>query len=162
MNPMGKIDTAISPRFRPNVAGILRNAEGRILICERLNMPGAWQFPQGGINKGETREEALVRELEEELSIEPRDYQVLASKGPYRYLFSNGRKKKGYDGQEQHYFLALLRTSEIRINIQTEHQEFRAFRWIEPAEFELAWLPPFKREVYQSVLRDFFGVEKSF
>ncbi len=123
-------------------------------------MPGAWQFPQGGMNKGETREETLLREIEEELSLRPGDYRVLTSRGPYRYLFSNGRRKKGYHGQEQYYFLALLTAPDARIKVETEHQEFRAVRWIRPEEFELAWLPDFKREVYQAVLRDFFGLEK--
>ncbi len=147
-------------KFRPNVAGILQNAEGRILICERLNLAGAWQFPQGGVDKGERREEALLREMEEELCLRPGDYRVLGSKGPYRYLFSKGRRKKGYDGQEQHYFLAVLTAPKTRINVFTDHQEFRATRWIQPEEFDLAWLPEFKKEVYRAVFRDFFGIVK--
>ena len=148
------------PRFRPNVAGILQDARGCILICERLNVPGSWQFPQGGVDKGESREEAFVREMAEELSLDPRDYRVLATKGPYRYLFGNGRRKKGFDGQEQYYYHALLVAPVLRINVHTEHQEFQAARWIVPGEFNLAWLPEFKREVYRAVLRDFFGVAK--
>lgn len=147
-------------KYRPNVAAIIKNAVGRILICERLNLPGAWQFPQGGVDKGETYEQALVREMEEELSLRASDYRVLGRKGPYRYVFGGGKRKKGFDGQEQQYFLAVLTAPETRINVVTPHQEFRGTRWIEPAEFDLLWLPNFKREVYRSVLRDFFGVEK--
>ena len=147
-------------RYRPNVAGILQDAGGRILICERVNMAGAWQFPQGGVDKGESHEQAFVREMAEELSLKGNDYQVVATKGPYRYTFGNGRKKKGFHGQEQYYSLALLIASEKCINVRTKHQEFRAVRWIVPAEFDLTWLPEFKRDVYRAVLRDFFGVVK--
>jgi putative (di)nucleoside polyphosphate hydrolase len=145
-------------QYRPNAAGILQRTDGRILVAERLNLPGAWQFAQGGISPGETPEEALVREMEEELSLKPGDYLILICKGPYRYLFGK-RKKKGYDGQEQTYFLTLLTAPESRINVQTSHQEFQRYRWIFPSEFDLCWLPEFKREVYRSVLFDFFGVD---
>jgi len=149
-----------SLNYRPNVAAILQDAEGRVLVCERFNLPGAWQFPQGGVDKGESRDEALVRELAEELSLTTDDYRLLASKGPYRYLFGNGRKKKGFDGQEQTYFLARFTATADRIDVHTKHQEFQAFRWIDPAEFNLAWLPGFKRDVYRAVLRDFFEISK--
>ena len=148
-----------SPRYRPNVAGILQRTDGRILICERLKEAGSWQFAQGGVDPGETMEEALVREMQEELSLRPDDYLILCRKGPYRYLFGRNRKKKGYDGQEQIYFLTLMTCPEGRINVATPHQEFRRTRWIKPCEFDLRWLPDFKREVYRAVLRDFFGVE---
>lgn len=147
-------------RFRPNVAGILQNAEGQILICERLTPVGAWQFPQGGVDKGETVEGALLREMEEELCIQPRHYEVKEKRGPYRYLFGDDRKKRGFHGQEQTYFLLQLKGDDGCINVNTEHQEFRDTRWIYPAEFELSWLPEFKRDVYRAVLRDFFSVLK--
>lgn len=148
-----------APKYRPNVAGIVQRTDGRILICERINMAGAWQFAQGGVNPGESFEEALVREMEEELSLEAEDYIILTSKGPYRYLFGKKQKKKGFQGQEQTYFLTLLTGLESKINVLTSHQEFRRTRWVHPWEFELQWLPEFKREVYRKVLFDFFGVE---
>ncbi len=147
-------------RLRPNVAGIVQNAEGQILIGERLNVAGSWQFPQGGVDKGETSEQALAREMEEELSLRPGAYQVLSKKGPYRYLFGKGRQKKGFHGQEQIYFLLRLTVPEAGINVATSHQEFRSVRWIRPSEFDLNWLPGFKRAVYRAVLTDFFGVLK--
>ena len=88
--------------YRSNVAGILRNAQGRILVCERAQVEGAWQFPQGGVDEGESLDEALRRELWEEIGVVPEDYRIVAARGPYRYLFGEGRKKKGYHGKEQH------------------------------------------------------------
>jgi len=153
------MDALSTPLYRPNAAGILQRTDGRILICERLKEPGSWQFAQGGVDPGETMKQALVREMEEELSLRPGDYLILTSKGPYRYLFGNVKKKKGYDGQEQTYFLTLLTSPETRINVITPHQEFRRARWITPCAFDLGWLPEFKREVYRAVLLDFFGIE---
>jgi putative (di)nucleoside polyphosphate hydrolase len=146
-------------RYRPNVAAIVQDSAGRILICERSDIPGAWQFPQGGVEPGETHREALEREMREELSLEPGDYEMVSHKGPYRYLLGNGRTKNGYHGQEQEYFLVKLTAPESRIDVGTPEREFRAWKWISPTGFDLRWLLEMKRDVYRQVLRDFFGVE---
>ena len=146
------------PSYRPNAAIILRNCRGEILLCERSDVSGCWQFPQGGVKRGETLLDALHREVEEELGLKPKDYRVVSSKGPYRYLFLHGRKKDGYDGQEQHYFLAELTTPKPVIRLEGS-DEFRAARWLPPSSFDLDWIGPMKREVYTSVFRDFFGIE---
>lgn len=143
--------------YRPNVAAILQNAAGQILICERINHPGSWQFPQGGVDAGETFAEALERETREELSLEPSDYVVEERRGPYRYEFPAHFSKKRYGGQEQTYFRLRLTASPEAINVATIHPEFRAVQWIEPARFLLNWLPAMKHEVYRQVWRDFFG-----
>lgn len=147
--------------YRPNVAAILQNADGDILICERLDYPGSWQFPQGGINAGESAGSALPRELREELSLEPAHYRIEESRGPYRYLFPEGSKKKRYCGQEQTYFRLHLLGPADMIDTATAHPEFRAVRWIKPAQFLLSRLPAMKREVYRRVLWDFFRVKLS-
>ncbi|HEY5744323.1 MAG TPA: NUDIX domain-containing protein [Terrimicrobiaceae bacterium] len=146
------------PTYRPNAAIILQNSTDEILVCERSDWPGCWQFPQGGVKKGETLLETLHREVEEELGLKPAEYRVLSSKGPYRYLFTNGRDKNGFDGQEQHYFLAQLINLKSVICFEGSH-EFRAARWLSPAAYNLDWIAPMKREVYLSVFRDFFGIE---
>ena len=146
------------PCYRPNVAIILRNASGEILICQRCDWPECWQFPQGGMKKGETPLEALHREVEEELGLLPSDYRVLSSKGPYRYLFADGRNKKGYDGQEQQYYLAELTNAEARIRYDAS-DEFQDARWVAPGAYELQWIAPMKQAVYAQVFRDFFGLE---
>src|ERR1700722_17440882 len=95
--------------YRPNVAAIVRNAAGLILVCERIDIAGAWQFPQGGIDSGESPRQALEREMVEELALRPEHNQILGQKGPYRYLIREGKTKKGYHGQDQEYFLLQLR-----------------------------------------------------
>lgn len=144
--------------YRPAVAAILQDRSGRILICERSDTPGAWQFPQGGIEPGETVTAALAREVLEEISLPRRAYGIAVVRGPYRYRFPPGITKKGFHGQAHHYFLLRLRGPKSLINTAAANQEFRQARWIRPEEFDRAWLPPMKRRAYRRVLHDFFGV----
>jgi len=148
--------------YRPNVAAILRDAAGRILIAERVNVKGAWQFPQGGVDEGEAFDVALFRELEEEVGVGAALVRVAQVRGGYRYAFPKGRLKYGiYGGQEQTYYLCDFSGTDADIRLDAHHQEFGQFRWIMPAEFSLAWVPKFKKKVYQAVFLDFFGLELS-
>jgi putative (di)nucleoside polyphosphate hydrolase len=147
-----------SPRYRSNVAAIIKREDGKILIGERSNVSGAWQFPQGGIKKSETAQEALARELHEEISLGVGHYRVSESKGPYRYDFPAGRTKEGFAGQEQTYFLVEFIGPDSVINVDTEQVEFSQVRWIEPRDFRIEWVPEFKKAVYRRVFLDFFGI----
>jgi putative (di)nucleoside polyphosphate hydrolase len=151
-------------RYRPNVAAVVVNPVGSLLICERATIPGAWQFPQGGVDPGETLEQALFREVQEEVGLEPRHYDVIARREGYRYLYpqqvrNKKIRKHGGHGQEQTYFLCHLKPGAPPINVNQKPQEFRAYRWIPPQEFDLDWLPDFKRDVYREVMRDFFEID---
>ena len=151
-------------RYRPNVAALVVNSVGNLLICERWTIPGAWQFPQGGVDEGETAEAALFREVREEVGLEARHYVVVARREGYRYLYpedARGKKlrKHGSHGQEQTYFLCHLKSDAPPVNVKQKQREFRAHRWIPPMEFDLDWLPPFKRDIYREVMRDFFQIE---
>lgn len=146
--------------YRPNVAAILQRPDGKILVAERINIAGAWQFPQGGIDDGETAEVALFRELAEEIGVRREHLEILSSRGGYRYAFPKGHLKYGiYGGQEQTYYLCRYLGTDADINLAATHQEFASFRWIEPAEFSLDWTPKFKRQVYREVMRDFFQLD---
>lgn len=143
--------------YRPAVAAILQDRAGRILICERADSAGAWQFPQGGIETGETPVAALTREVLEEISLPRKAYSIRAVRGPYRYRFPAGVTKKGFRGQAHYYFLLRLRGARSLVNVAGPKAEFRQARWIRPKEFDFAWLPPMKQPVYRRVLRFFFG-----
>ena len=151
-------------RYRSNVAALIVRADGSLLICERWTVPGAWQFPQGGVDAGETLEQALFREVKEEIGISPKYYQILEKRSGYRYLYPEAvRKRKilkhGNHGQEQTYFLCNLKSDAPQVNVHQKGREFRAYRWILPTEFDLDWLPSFKQDVYRQVMLDFFDIE---
>jgi len=144
-------------KYQTNVAGILRKPDGRIFVGERLTISNAWQFPQGGVDAGETHEDAIRRELWEEIGVLADDYRIVQKRGPYYYLFPPGITKKGQHGKEQYYFLCDYHGPDERFNVAQEHPEFRAWKWIDPADFRIEWLPEMKREVYRQVFQDFFG-----
>lgn len=146
--------------YRPNVAAILQREDGKIFIAERINIPGAWQFPQGGVDDGETADQALFRELAEEIGVQAELLKVISRREGYRYAFPKGRLKYGiYGGQEQIYYLCCFSGTDADFNLAATHQEFASFRWIEPREFDLEWTPKFKRNVYRQVMRDFFQLD---
>lgn len=146
-------------RFRQNVAALLVDAKGRLLICERRDFANSWQVPQGGIDRGETPAEALQRELDEELGLEPHHYKVLRQQSGYRYWFPPGSKAlRNYAGQEQTYFLCKMLAADTDIRLDKHKPEFVKWKWIEPEAYDFAWLPAFKHPVYREVFRDFFGL----
>lgn len=147
-------------KYRSNVAVLMTNREGKLLICERINSKGSWQFPQGGVDKGEKLIDALAREVDEEIGLPSSSYKVLESADGYDYLYSNPVKKNGkvYDGQSQTYYLCRLKKKAPDINLDQESPEFSRYKWIDPADFKLKWLPEFKRQVYRAVMLDFFDV----
>ncbi len=139
------------------------NADGNLLICERTGVSGAWQFPQGGVDAGESLQEALFREVQEEIGIGKSHYEIIDQRDGYRYLYppdvrAKKIRKHGNHGQEQTYFLCKLKPTAPPIDVNQTPQEFGAYRWIVPDEFDLDWLPLFKHEVYRSVMADFFGI----
>lgn len=151
-------------KYRPNVAALMINADGNLLICERAKLPGAWQFPQGGVDRGESEEEALFREVQEEIGLKKDHYEILESRGGYRYLYpeeirEKKLKKHGNHGQKQTYFLCKLAKGAPPVDVNQDPCEFGSYRWISPEEFDLNWLPPFKHEVYTEVMKDFFNLE---
>ncbi|HOW52595.1 MAG TPA: RNA pyrophosphohydrolase [bacterium] len=140
--------------LRPNVALIVIDGAGKILIGERTDIAGAWQLPQGGIDTGEEAETAAWRELAEETGLTPAEVTLAGKSGPFSYRLPNGAVvARGFAGQEQTYFLFRLTapTATLRPN-----DEFRAFRWEEPAAV-LALAVDFKRPCYAAAFRELFG-----
>jgi putative (di)nucleoside polyphosphate hydrolase len=129
-----------------------------MLICARCDLPYVWQLPQGGIDGEETPEEALLRELKEEIGTN--EVEIIA-KFPHtiKYLFPDDLKsqknkyfKAQYDGQEQIYFLVKLNDIS-KINIRTFFpQEFIDVDWV-GADIFLNKVIGFKKDAYTKAVQ---------
>jgi putative (di)nucleoside polyphosphate hydrolase len=139
---------------RRNVALVIQDAAGRILIGERGDIAGAWQIPQGGMEKDESPEEAAWRELVEETGFGPDAVSLMNSTGPFCYLFPERARNRGeFTGQEQIYFLFKVIDASA---LPRPNDEFRSFRW-ETKETVLALAVDFKRPCYAAAFHAFFG-----
>lgn len=144
--------------FRPNVGIILCNSKGQVLWARRIGQD-AWQFPQGGIQDGETPEEALFRELEEEVGLSAQHVQILGStKGWLRYRLPRHMVRHGSRplciGQKQKWFLLKLLVEEELINVSaTSKPEFDGWNWVS-YWFPLSKVVAFKRDVYRRAMTE--------
>ena len=147
--------------FRSNVGIIICNHSGRLLWTKRIGQ-NAWQFPQGGMQPGETFEEALYRELREEVGLTPDDVSILKrTKGWLRYRLPQRLIRRGPGpvciGQKQKWFLLSLDSDESRIEFaQSDQPEFDDWRWVDYWE-PMRQVIAFKREVYRRALTEFRG-----
>jgi putative (di)nucleoside polyphosphate hydrolase len=119
----------------------------------------SWQFPQGGIKFGETPEQAMYRELEEEIGLKPEHVKIIGRTRDWlRYevpdRFIKREVRGHYRGQKQIWFLLRMTGRDCDINLRlTDHPEFDAWRWHD------YWVPldvviEFKRDVYQKALQE--------
>ncbi len=144
--------------YRPNVAAIVLSssypAKCEIFIASRIDIKDAWQFPQGGIDEGETPEVALLRELEEEIGTS--DIEIIAQyPGWVSYDFPDAvaKKMQPYDGQIQKYYLVRLNKN-AKININTALPEFGEYKFVDSRKLN-NYITFFKRTVYKKVLKYF-------
>lgn len=148
--------------YRPNVGIVICNRKGQVLWAKRYGQ-NSWQFPQGGINDNETAEQAMYRELFEEVGLTRKDVKLLyVSKQWLRYKLP--KRLLRYDskpmciGQKQRWFLLQLVSDEKDINMQTtKSPEFDGWRWVS------FWYPvrqvvSFKKEVYRKAMKEFAAV----
>ena len=144
--------------YRPNVGIILCNTKNEVFWGKRIR-EHSWQFPQGGINAGESPEEAMYRELKEEVGLDPCHVRILGrTKSWMRYDVPNHwvrREWRGsYKGQKQIWFLLRLVGRDCDVCLRaSDRPEFDAWRWNE------YWVPlesviEFKRDVYQQALNE--------
>lgn len=145
--------------YRPCVGLCLTNAAGLIWAGERIDTPGAWQMPQGGVDPGETPQVAALRELGEEIGLAPEHVEIIGQTSewlPYDLPHHLVPKlwKGRFRGQEQKWFRLTFTGPETAITINTEQPEFAHWRWI-AADDLLDAIVPFKRDLYRVVLAEF-------
>ena len=144
--------------FRPNVGIILLNQRNQVFWGKRIRSH-SWQFPQGGIDRGETPEQAMYRELHEEVGLMPEHVTIVARtrdwlryEVPDRFIRRDARGH--YKGQKQIWYLLRLVAQDWNLNLRaTNHPEFDAWRWND------YWVPldvvvEFKRGVYEMALTE--------
>ena len=144
--------------YRPNVGIILVNDRDEVFWGKRVHQH-AWQFPQGGIKHGETPEQAMYRELEEEVGLKGDHVRILGRtrhwlryEVPDRWMRRDWRG--AYRGQKQIWYLLRLVGRDCDVKLRTSDKpEFDAWRWLD------YWVPPdsvieFKREVYRKALAE--------
>lgn len=144
--------------YRPNVAAIVLSStypsKCEIFIASRIDVEDAWQFPQGGIDKGESAKEALFRELKEEIGTDQVDiiaqYPEWVS---YNFPPTVASRMAPYDGQTQRYFLVKLKKG-AKINIKTDIPEFSQYKFVKTEKLN-DYITFFKRTVYKKVLKYF-------
>ncbi len=147
--------------FRPNVGIVLANGQGtgQVLWARRVGGHDAWQFPQGGINDGETPEEALYRELYEEVGLEADHVKILArTKGWLRYRLPRRLRRHnstpGFVGQKQKWFLLEMQAEDAAVRMDCAHKpEFDHWQWV-TFWYPLTQVVDFKRDVYRRALAE--------
>jgi len=144
--------------FRANVGIIVTNQYGQVLWARRVGGADAWQFPQGGIHKGETPEQALYRELQEEVGLKATQVRIVdVTQGWLRYKLPRNMIRENKlplcIGQKQKWFLLELHCDDDAICFdQSYPAEFDGWRWVS-YWYPLDQVISFKREVYRRALK---------
>ena len=147
-----------SDGFRPNVGIIIFNDEGQLLWAKRLGQD-AWQFPQGGVQRNETPHQAVLRELNEEVGLDPEDVEIVANTEQWlRYrLPTHLIRQNSYPvciGQKQKWYLLRLLSDPRKVRLdQAEKPEFDHWRWVS-YWYPLNQVVAFKRDVYRKALEE--------
>ncbi|BCE01038.1 RNA pyrophosphohydrolase [Marinicellulosiphila megalodicopiae] len=144
--------------FRPNVGIILANTKGQVLWAKRVGQD-AWQFPQGGIHPNETPLQAMYRELNEEVGLDPDDVKLIAcTRGWLKYRLP--KKMVRYQnlpiciGQKQKWFLLQINCPDSRIDLTLgDTPEFDGWDWVS-YWYPLAQVVSFKKDVYRLALKE--------
>ena len=148
----------LEPGYRLNVGLVIINDKGKLLLCKRKETNN-WQFPQGGIDEGETSLKAAKRELFEEVGITSNSVTLLgSSKNWYKYDVPKLQRKKNFikkkiKGQNQKWYMFELK-KEVNISfINDPDNEFDDYKWVS-YWYPLFKIVSFKNHVYRKVLNE--------
>lgn len=140
--------------YRKNVGIVVYDAEqGSVLLFERADHPGSWQFPQGGIDPGEVELEAAYRELHEETGIKRSEVlRETAYPGWLRYDFPDHvAARSDYAGQRQKWYFFSVNPAHLTIDLHTSnHDEFQGYKWTS-FEASIETVVDFKRSTYEAL-----------
>ena len=142
--------------YRLNVGIMIVNREQKILAGDAFHYPGEWMMPQGGIDPEESPAQAMQRELFEETGLEFAQLRLIHEHDAWlQYLFRKPQYKDDifYVGQRQRWFL-LEYNGPLPDAETVKEQEFSRFDWVDP-EWLVEQIPPFKKEVYRTVVSTF-------
>lgn len=143
--------------YRPNVGIVLTRENRQVFWARRVTRDG-WQFPQGGMRSDETPEEAMYRELREEVGLRPEHVELLgATPGWLRYRLPERLRRPDERlpciGQKQVWFLLKLAAEEGQLKLDAAPEpEFDAYRWVD-FWYPIKHVVHFKRAVYRRALR---------
>lgn len=144
--------------FRPNVGIVICNRLGQLLWAKRIGQ-SAWQFPQGGIKEEESLEQALYRELDEEVGLSEHDVRILHRTDDWLHYrlpknFIRFKQDPLCIGQKQKWFLLSLESEEQQIQLdKSGDPEFDDWRWVN-YWYPLEQVIEFKRDVYRRALEE--------
>ncbi len=144
-------------KFRNNVAAVILDNNNYILLAKRRKAQNHWQFPQGGVDEGETQIKALFRELREELGT---NQLKILKKSAEIHRYQWGKKiqdQRGIIGQEQTYFL--LRFLGQKKDLKPDKREFVAIEWV-PYEQVLQQCATVRKPLYSKILKEFESIIK--
>ena len=148
-----------SDGYRANVGIIITNGNGHVFWGQRVQQNGSWQFPQGGIDAGESPEDALYRELYEEVGLKADDVRLLGQTRTWlRYRIPHNLVRKGQNppciGQKQKWFLLELDAEPETICFDCGSKaEFNDWRWVS-YWYPVGQVVKFKREVYRKAMAE--------
>jgi putative (di)nucleoside polyphosphate hydrolase len=158
-NSEWRLEVIDADGFRANVGIVLANDRGQVLWARRVGGRDAWQFPQGGIDSGESPEQALYRELHEEVGLSPDAVEVLGStRGWLRYRLPRRFIRKGQKplciGQKQKWFLLRMLKDDAAVQLDRSGKpEFDHWQWVS-YWYPLNQVISFKREVYRKAMKE--------
>jgi len=145
--------------YRANVGIIISNSKGQVLWARRIGGANAWQFPQGGIDHGETPEQAMYRELHEEVGLLPEQVRVVASTSGWLNYDLPKQFVREYQlplciGQKQKWYLLQLLEDDSAISLtRSDSIEFDHWEWVS-YWYPLDQVIEFKRDVYRRALKE--------